>query len=513
MERTLVYGLILAGTVLMVVNIVNCVRFTLHVRSSGSWEKERTVLIIPVILLVLFLIGYLIVGIFGKPDAVIAGILFGGSIYVAVNQRIMRRITDRIRQNEHLEAELEAARRASESKSFFLSNMSHDIRTPLNAVIGFTALAGKEGTAPDVMRSYLRKINASGRQLLSIVDDVLEMSRIESGRIELVPGEVSLREIVLEAADVIDGPMQEKGIDFTVQCGSLQDDRVICDRNRLNRALMNILSNACKFTGEGGKVVMTLVQTGSSPVTGSYEISIKDTGIGMDPGFVQHIFAPFERERTSSVSRIHGTGLGMAITKSIIDMMGGSIEINTEPGKGSEFIIGLELPVAQKTEDAGAATDPAGTVRGMASVSDGAGSDRAGAGSALQGLRVLLVEDNEVNREIACAMLDHAGIRYDIAVNGQEAVYRTEAAGAADSGYDLILMDIQMPEMDGYAATRMIRASSDRAVSETPIIAMTANALAEDREAAAETGMQGHIAKPLDEKNMLQTILDVMGLP
>ena len=507
MEKTLIYVLIIAGTVLMGWNIFNCIRFTLHLRSSGSWKKERPVLIIPVVLLSLFFAGYIAVGLFGRPDLVIAWILFGGSIYVAVNQYIMRRITDMIRRNEHLEAELEAARRASEAKSFFLSNMSHDIRTPLNAVIGFTALAGKEGTEPEEMRRYMQKVNASGRQLLSIVDDVLEMSRIESGTIELVPEEVRLQDIIMEAADVIEGPMQERGISFTARCGELQDEWVVCDRNRLSRALMNILGNAVKFTGKGGQVTLSLTQTGAEGDSGTYEIRVKDTGIGMDPDFVQHIFTPFERERTSSVSRTHGTGLGMAITKDIIDRMGGTIDIITEKGRGTEFVICLTLPAAE--QHCGGMKAPQDLQGGTAA--DLPAEQSAGASEYLRGLHVLLVEDNEVNREIAGAMLEHAGILYDIAVNGQEAVYRTQAAYAVGNGYDLILMDIQMPEMDGYTAARTIRASEDSAVSEVPIIAMTANAFAEDREAAAAAGMQGHIAKPVDEKDMIRTILEVLG--
>ena len=486
LKDILIYGMIYSGSALMAYNIYRYVMFARHIRKRGNWERERKFFNLPIVLLILFLAGYLAVGIFGKPDLVIAGILFGGSIFVLVMLIIIQRTADRIQENERLEAELLAADEANRAKTFFLSNMSHDIRTPLNAIIGYTTLAEKAGDETE-KSAYLEKIGNAGRQLLDIVNDVLEMSRIESGRIEPQPEYMDIEDCVRQAAEVVRSRMEEKRIELSVSC-NVSHRMVSCDRSLLSRALVNLLGNAGKFTEEGGKVELELSERDYSGGNAAYTVIVRDNGIGMDPEFVQHIFKPFERERTSTVSRIQGTGLGMAITHGIVEAMNGSIDVSSEKGKGTEFTVSLTLPAAEgKEED---------TASGQVS------------GRRLNG-RVLLVEDNEVNMEIAAIILEGAGALVERAVNGREAVEMVKRS--VPGYYDAVLMDIQMPVMDGYTAAREIRALEDPELASVPVIAMTANAFAEDVQAAMEAGMNGHISKPIDTEEMMETLEEVFG--
>lgn len=485
MKDVLIYLMIYAGSALMAYNIYRYVCFSRDVRKHGNWEKEQRLFRIPILLLILFFAGYLIVGIFGKPDLVMAGILFGGSVFVFVMLLLIRRTFDRIQENEQLEVRLAAAEEASKAKTFFLSNMSHDIRTPLNAIIGYATLANREGVTAEEKSGFIDKIEKASRQLLDIVNDVLDMSRIESGKIDLEPTRVNLENCVQEAHDLVRVQLETKKIDLAVSC-DVSHKWVLCDKVMMDRALMNLLCNAGKFTEENGSVSLRMTELDSSDEKGTYEIRIKDTGIGMSPEFAERLFIPFERERTSTVSRIQGTGLGLAITKSIVDMMGGEITVQTEKGKGTEFTITVDFPLAEPEEE----------------ISSG------GEVISFEGMRALLVEDNMINMEIAQMLLDQAGFVIETAENGKIAL---EMTAASEQGYyDVILMDIQMPVMDGYMATQAIRALPDVGLAAIPIIAMTANAFQEDIKKAEEVGMNGHIAKPLDVPNMKATLQHVL---
>ena len=434
----------------------------------------------------MFFLGYLIVGLFGKPDLVMAGILFGGSVFVFVMLLLIRRTFDRIQENEQLEVRLSAAEEASKAKTFFLSNMSHDIRTPLNAIIGYTALANREGVTYDGKSEYIDKIGIASRQLLEIVNDVLDMSRIESGKFSLEPTRVNLENCVREVCDLVRIQLEAKKIRLSASC-AVSHPWVLCDKAMLDRALMNLLCNAGKFTEESGSVSLQLTELPGGDGTGRYEIRIKDTGIGMSREFAERLFVPFERERTSTVSRIQGTGLGLAITKSIVDMMGGGITVQTEKGKGTEFTVTVEFPL----------TEPEEAIRSN-------GDDEI----SFKGMRALLVEDNMINMEIAQMLLSEAGFLIETAENGKIAL---EMTAASEQGYyDVILMDIQMPVMDGYTATQAIRSLPDAGLAGIPIIAMTANAFQEDIKKAEEVGMNGHIAKPLDIPSMKATLQHVL---
>ena len=486
MKAVFLYLMIYAGSALMAYNIYRYVCFSRDVRKHGNWDQEQKLFNLPIMLLILFFVGYLTVGLFGKPDLVMAGILFGGSIFVFVMLFLIRRTFDRIQENEQLEARLFAAEEASEAKTFFLSNMSHDIRTPLNAIIGYTTLANREDVNYDEKSGYINKIEMASRQLLEIVNDVLDMSRIESGKLSLEPTCVDLENCILEACDLVRIQLEAKKIELSVSC-NISHKWVLCDKAMLDRALMNLLCNAGKFTEENGSVSLLLNELTAGDETGRYEIRIKDTGIGMSPEYVERLFIPFERERTSTVSRIQGTGLGLAITKRIVDMMGGNITVQTEKGKGTEFVVAIDFPLMESEEK----------------IHLNEGDE-----ISFEGKRALLVEDNMINMEIAQMLLEQSGFLIETAENGKIAL---EMTAASEKGYyDVILMDIQMPVMDGYMAAQAIRDLPDPGLAGIPIIAMTANAFQEDIKKAEEVGMNGHIAKPLDIPSMKTTLQQVL---
>ena len=390
--------------------------------------------------------------------------------------------------NVALQLAVQRETKANLAKREFLFNMSHDIRTPMNAIIGFTALAQTHIDDRGQVEDYLKKISVSSQHLLSLINDVLDMSRIESGKVTLEAKPVHLPELVHELRDIVQAVVSKKDLSLTLDTVGVENEDVIADPLRLEQILINVLANAVKFTPDGGQISLWIVQKDTAPAGyADFEFHIKDNGIGMSEEFQKHIFEQFARERTSTVSKIQGTGLGMAITKSLVDMMGGRITVKSEQGKGSEFTISLRFPIGEaKTGQ----TPPAAKA------------------SAFTGKKLLVVEDNELNLEIASTLLKEAGFEVDTAENGKIAVEKVEAASA--DRYDLILMDIQMPEMDGYEATRRIRALPDTKKAALPIVAMTANAFEDDRKNALRAGMNGHIAKPLDIQKLFQVLSELL---
>ena len=416
-------------------------------------------------------------------------IVFAGLAIMLYVQKVVRE------KHEAVEREKIRAVESSLAKSQFLFNMSHDIRTPMNAIIGYTNLALKQESSPEV-RGYLGKIENSSQHLLALINDILEMSRIESGKVELEFSPTDLRTVFEDMHDLFSEQMAQKGLDFQVHTGQVQNPYVWCDRKNLNRVLLNILSNAYKFTPEGGSITASLWESGTvEGGYGAYEMRVQDTGIGMSREFADRMFNAFERERTSTVSGIEGTGLGLSITKSIVDLMGGTIEVVTAPGSGTQIIIRLKLKLAEQ-DDLVAVQGDGGTN----------GEDEAPVDFSTK--RLLLVEDNEINREIALMVLKQAGFQVETAENGQVAV---DKVSASDAGYyDAVLMDIQMPVMDGLAAARAIRALPNAKLAGIPILAMTANAFKEDEEASRAAGMQAHIAKPIDTDVLMKTLAGVL---
>ncbi|MBR4211168.1 MAG: response regulator, partial [Oscillibacter sp.] len=314
-----------------------------------------------------------------------------------------------------------------------------------------------------------------------------------SGKMELEPAPCSLVQGMDEVHDLFSTQMETKRLHYTVTADGLQNKMVLCDMNRLNRVLLNLISNAYKFTPEGGSVSVTLAQTGAADGVASYELRVKDSGMGMSPEFAAKVFEAYERERTTAVDHIQGTGLGMAITKSIVDLMGGTIEVETEKGKGTEFIIHVSFPIVEEPEEAAAESQDAGSAAPEIDFSK---------------VKLLLVEDNEINREIATILLEEAGFQLDTAENGKVAVEKIAAARPGD--YQLVLMDIQMPVMNGYEATKAIRGLQNPGLANIPIVAMTANAFSEDIQAARDAGMNSHIAKPIDVATMLATLEEIL---
>ena len=390
--------------------------------------------------------------------------------------------------NIALQLAVQRKTKANLAKREFLFNMSHDIRTPMNAIIGFTALAQTHIDDRGQVEDYLKKISVSSQHLLSLINDVLDMSRIESGKVTLEAKPVHLPELVHELRDIIQAVVSKKDLSLTLDTVGVENEDVIADPLRLEQILINVLANAVKFTPDGGQISLWIVQKDTAPAGyADFEFHIKDNGIGMSEEFQKHIFEQFARERTSTVSKIQGTGLGMAITKSLVDMMGGRITVKSEQGKGSEFTISLRFPIGEAKAEQ---TPPAAKA------------------SAFTGKKLLVVEDNELNLEIASTLLKEAGFAVDTAENGKVAVEKVEAASA--DRYDLILMDIQMPEMDGYEATRRIRALPDTKKAALPIVAMTANAFEDDRKNALRAGMNGHIAKPLDIQKLFQVLSELL---
>ena len=427
-----------------------------------------------------------------RLDLVVGGvflllIIFVGLAVMLYVQNVVRK------KHESLERDKIRAMESSLAKSQFLFNMSHDIRTPMNAIIGYTNLAMNE-ESPEKIKDFLSKIDTSSQHLLALINDILEMSRIESGTIELEYVPADLCSIFDGMKDLFFEQMNQKQIDFNVYYSQIQHRYVWCDRKNLNRVLLNILSNAYKFTPEGGNIKASVWEVSTRDKDyGSYEIRIQDSGIGMSKEFAEKMFNAFERERTTTVSKVEGTGLGLAITKNIIDLMDGSIEVMTSPGNGTEMIIRLKMKLADEKDVEKPKEEAAEDENPVIDFS---------------GRRVLLVEDNMINMEITNMILTQAGFIVDTAEDGKEAVDKVSEAEAGY--YDLVLMDIQMPVMDGYTATRAIRGLEDNEKSKVPIVAMTANAFKEDKEAAVESGMQEHIAKPIDVEVMLKTINQVL---
>ena len=380
--------------------------------------------------------------------------------------------------NRELELAIKQEAKANRSKQEFLFNMSHDIRTPMNAIIGFTSLAQTHLDDKEMLDSYLKKISTSSEYLLSLINDVLDMSRIESGKLKIEESSVYLPSILDDIRDIVSSNVQKKQLNLNINIVDLKDTNVLTDPLKLKQVLLNVVANAIKFTPSGGYVNLSLVQKDGY---GSYDFIVEDNGIGISKEFQEHIFEQFSREATSTVSRVQGTGLGLSISKAIVDMMGGSISVESESGKGSKFTISLRFKITNEI-----------TIDNKNSINNIIDTNK----------KILLVEDNELNFEIAKTVLEEAGFIIDGASNGKEAVDK-----ATNNTYDVILMDIQMPIMDGYEATKELRRLGNR----TPIIAMTANAFSEDRRKAKEVGMDGYIPKPIDVNKLVSIIMNILS--
>ncbi len=559
--------------------------------------------------------------------AVRAGIWNGNHSIVLGIRSVDEEIRNEMKKKNLLEDALMQANRASKAKSVFLSNMSHDIRTPMNAIVGFTALAMTHIDHQEQVEEYLKKIMTSGNHLLSLINDVLDMSRIESGKIHLDEKPCSLPDILHGLRNILQADIHAKQLELYIDTVDVMDEEIYCDKLRLNQVLLNLMSNAVKYTPAGGIVSMRIIEKAGAPVgCANYEFYIRDTGVGMSKEFVDHIFEPFEREKSSTISGIQGTGLGMAITKNIVDMMNGTIKVKSEQGVGTEVTVGFTFRLLEgvkeppdipelkncralvvdddfntcdsvsymlgqigmraewtlsgkeavlRTHQAVMRGDNYGvyiidwllpdlngvevtrrirkemgedvsiivlTAYDWSDIEDEAKEAGVTAfcskplflselrsclhsivntqqeekekdtGSGVVGIntgRILLAEDNELNQEIAVAILGDAGFSTEVAENGQAAI---DMLKQSEPGYyQVVLMDVQMPVMNGYEATREIRKLADRDLSSIPIIAMTANAFEEDKQEALKSGMNGHIAKPIDMDTLFKTLGEILA--
>ena len=401
----------------------------------------------------------------------------------------LTQVNDELRQAQDIAAEaLQSAERASKAKTDFLANMSHDIRTPMNAIIGITTLMKNELHQPEKLAEHLDKLENSGQLLLGIINDILDMSRIESGKTTLNVEKMNLPQQISQLDSIIRQQAGQRRQTFTVNT-HLQHENVLGDPNRLNRVLMNILSNAVKYTPTGGHIRFEVDELPRNEHYARYRFVVQDDGIGMSEAYQKTLFDPFTREERSGTNKVQGTGLGMAITKNIVDLMGGSINVESTTGKGTRFEVVLEFPV-----DAEADTVPEAQVL----------PEEEEETSPLSGMKFLCAEDNAINAEILEMLLEANGASCTICSNGQEIV---DAFASVKPGeYDMILMDVQMPVMDGLEATRRIRSGENPLGRTIPILAMTANAFLEDMQKSKEAGMDEHLSKPVDIAALEQTV-------
>lgn len=460
-------------------------------------------------------------------------------------------IRNELEQKQLLADSLEVAKRASKAKTTFLNNISHDIRTPMNAIMGFTTLARSNVDNKEMIEDYLGKIMVSSDHLLSLINDVLDISKIESGEVHLEKVACNLLDLMNDLEILMLEQVNSKQLTWHMDIEHINNPAVYCDKLRLNQVLINLIGNAVKFTNPGGNIWISLTQSEQKIGFGSalYELRVKDDGIGMSEEFQEHMFEQFSRERTSTISGKPGSGLGLAITKNIVEIMGGSIEVCSKEDVGTEFVVRLKLEIQDNEEEVN--TNKVGTNKTYTNKADTNKADRNKVdtnkneidkylkadreskadkekrekGKAdkqikenikeedqkkqillipYEGKRILLVEDNELNKEIACEILREYGMHVDTAENGAIAVDKVNASKPGD--YDVILMDVQMPVMDGYEATKAIRKLEVKELADIPIIAVTANAFAEDSQMAFESGMNGHIAKPIHIPTLLKTL-------
>ena len=391
---------------------------------------------------------------------------------------------------EEIRKSAEKARKANEAKTRFLFNMSQDIRTPMNAIVGFSGLLEKSNHDEKKSLDYIKKLRVSSDILLTIINQVLEMARIESGKITLSSESVNIREMVDAMNTVFESSLTKKSLEY--QCSlNVVHDQILCDKTKMEEIILNVVSNSIKYTNPHGKITVSIDELDSEDEkNANYKVVVEDNGIGMSQDYLPHIFEEFSREHTSTETRVAGTGLGLPIVKSLVDRMGGTIEVESEEGKGTRFIMKFSFPVSLENQ-----------------VREKEKQNIPDITEKLEGKRILLAEDNELNAEIAETVLEETGIKVKHVEDGIQCI--EELKKMPEKYYDVILMDVQMPNMDGYTATQRIR-DLDDSRAEIPIIAMTANAYDEDRRKAQEAGMDGFLAKPLDVDEMMRLLAQII---
>lgn len=479
--------MIFCGAALMVYNIWGFVHFARNIRSEKAFEAKSGILYIPIALLMFFLLGYLFVGFFGNPDIMMAGILFGGSIFVFIMYLLLSNVTRRILEAERLQAKLMASEEANRAKSSFLASVSHEMRTPMNVILGLDSLALRSPDLSSETRAQLEKIGQSGQHLLGLINNILSINSIGSGEQALRGESFSLAEALEQVNAIAQTLCEEKGLTYRSELGRGTSERYVGDAMQLKSALLNILDNAVKYTDAPGTVTFTaecLLEDGD---THTMRFAVADTGIGIDSVFLPRVFDVFSHEDESATNRFGGSGIGLAVTKRTVELMGGSVTAESEKNVGSVFTVTVPLHIAEEEQ------------------SDAPSLDEV----SLAGKRVLIVEDMPENAEIVQDLLELEEIETELAENGQIALDRFDAS-PSDS-YDAILMDLRMPVMGGLEAARRIRALARPDAKTVPIIALTANAFESDVQASLEAGMNVHLAKPTDATILYDTLKRVMA--
>ena len=511
MIRWITYAMVYLGSALMIYNIYGFVRFARYIQSIKTWDRGNRIIYIPILLLVCFLLGYLIVAIFGKPDIVIAGILFGGSIFVYAMYKLLGSIVQKVMKAERLEAALMAAEESSRAKSSFLASISHEMRTPMNVILGMNALALKNPGLPDPARDQMEKSSHSARYLSGLIDNLLTMQEAENGSLVIRREPFSLKESLEQLSAQISVACEQKGLEYQTSYAKCIGRDFIGDATELKRALMCILDNAVKYTDAPGTVRFCVKCVKDRDASTNVRFIISDTGVGIDEPFLEKIFDPLTQEDPSFTNRFGGTGMGLTVANSIVTHMGGKIEVVSRKGEGSTFTI--SVPIVPVPNEVCATCDGCKPEQHMDCANCGIcklgqtapeeDPDKNASGC-LAGRRILIVDDIDENAEIVADLLELENAESERAENGQEAVNMVKLS--PEFYYDAILMDIRMPMMDGYEATRRIRALERGDAQKIPIIAVSANAFDSDVRNALEAGMNEHLSKPVDADLLYETI-------
>lgn len=487
MPDWIIYLMIFCGAALMIYNIYGFIHFARYFRRRRSLAKNPTIVYIPIVLLVLFFLGYVGVGIFGRPDILVAGILFGGSVFVFVIYKLLMGITKQVLEAEHLEAELQNAEEQNRLKTSFLNSISHEMRTPMNVILGLDNLALKDPDLSSQTREHLEKIGLSAKHLLGLINDILDINRLDSNDMVIREEPFSLKHTVDQMDAVIGTLCAEKGLEYQSAFSPSVHDTCIGDEMQLKHVFTSILDNAVKYTDAPGKIrfLSELVSSGEQDGKSIQRVrfTVSDTGIGMDSSFIPKLFDRFTQEDSSSTNPYGGSGLSLSVAKQIVELLNGTIQVESEKGKGSVFTI--EIPLVYTVEEA-AAEEAEEELPELA------------------GKRVLIVEDIPENAEIVADLLELEDVETELAENGQEALDMFR--DSEPEWYDAVLMDLRMPVMDGLEATRCIRNLDREDAKTVPIIALTANAFESDIRQSLDAGMNAHLAKPAEAEELYHTI-------
>ena len=471
-----IYTMIYVGSAVMLFNVFGFFLFAYNMAKENRSKKGNIVYYVPFILVVLFLLGYLGVAIWGKPDLLVAAILFGGAIYVFIMYFLTRKIIAKASENEALKVKLLAAEESQKAKANFLADVSHEMRTPLNVILGLNAMALKDPLIREETKQKLLRLDANAKQLLGLVNNVIDMSAIETGELGVKEDEFLLEAAVNHVSEVAEASAKEKDVRFTLEIEESAKGYYSGDESRIKQVLGSLLDNAIKYTDAKGEVALRVSREGENT-----RFCVVDTGIGMDEGFLSHAFEVFTKEDSGMRTTHSGSGLGLAVTKGIVDLLGGRIEAQSKKGVGSTFTVTLPLRKLERNPDDA---------------------------PTLEGKRILIAEDIPDNAEIVIDLLELEGAICEHAENGKIAL--DKFAASESNYYDCILMDLRMPVMDGLSATRAIRGLEREDAKRVPIIALTANAFESDVRESLSAGMDAHLSKPADSDKLYATIRMVL---